>query len=147
MNTNHFPSLELCKKLHSIWMQWTWEYWFAEWQWINFDSYFLEKTEFTSKESFYDLWKRKAEWGKWMNLGWIFIEAYSVMEMLDAAKSKNLWDDKYFFYEINNPIWNQIKIIDWDEKKIHFIISDTLPNALAEMVIWLVENNYISFTK
>lgn len=145
MNPSHYPSLELCKKLHSIWMRWVWEYWYAEWQCVNGVWGDFTKTEFTSKESFYNIWKRKSEWGKWMSLSWIFIESYSVMEMLDVIPGEI---NEYYLSIVKQHDWKydlcyQELYVSWELYKIEW----SLPDILAQTIIYLYSGNYISFTK
>lgn len=130
MNPLHYPSLEICKKLTEDWFGNTEKLYITPFP-HNRPSWEIKWIIIDSDKSLYYEWEVD-----------IYVAA-SNSSITDAAKSKNLWDDKYFFYQISNPIWNQIKIIDWDERKIHFIISDTLPNALAEMWLYLKQNNYI----
>lgn len=83
------------------------------------------------------------------------------MEMLDVIPERiehegysfslsifNLLDKKIFMRyisqgcEMNEEIW---KKVEYDKRVAK--INGTLPNALAEMVLWLVENKHLSFNK
>lgn len=81
----------------------------------------------------------------------------SVMEMLDVMPDWiRDWDRinpiSSNHYRLNIYAWYWVvyshhvtcKVID---KSMEVLKPNTLPNALAEMVLWLVENNYISFNK
>ena len=59
--------------------------------------------------------------------------------------------DWFYDLEINYEMWVVQYIFrgfsgEWTEHIKAFEIN-TLPNALAEMILWLKENNYITFTK
>lgn len=119
MKTEHYPSLELCKKLTEIGFHKT-ESWFVEiWEmnWIQRVQLCTTKWEIT-------------------------YVCPSVMEMLDVIPRmlKIGLDDCQLFcnktwamYEAkHNELWG-------------IIFFKVLPNALAEMILWLHENNHIKF--
>lgn len=124
MNTSHYPSLELCKKLKELWFWTTEKRWFIhslenpqEIQSVEYNSTIYSHT---SKHS-------------------PVFPCPSVIELLnkipdniidECRQKKNLemWK-KFVAYSRN---WLATKMIDW-----------TLPNALAEMWLWLKENNYL----
>lgn len=135
MNTLHYPSLELCKKLTEI--------------------------SFPKTENYID--------DKWYISD--FKETYvcpSVMEMLDVIP-ENLFlkekktDEFYPYYPLYITYSDSGKKVEYrsivysyrDSVKMdcmlqnHCLVKfeDKLPNALAEMVLWLNENKYISFSK
>lgn len=107
MNTSHYPSLELCKKLTEI----------------GFPETEYKPTQYLNSE---------------------FNEYVcpSVMEMLDVMPrtiEKNMFlecNHRYVWY-VNRYYDTSVHEICWSDK--------TLPNALAEMILWLKENNYINF--
>ena len=117
MNTSHYPSLELCKKLTEI--------------------------GFPETEQ-----SRRVPINEMETNIYVFP---SLMEMLDVLKlDKHEW-------ELTMPEY--IKIIQRDVNeyelefsygnvycwKCHYIRGTNLPNALAEMILWLHENKHISF--
>lgn len=124
MNSLHYPSLKLCKKLTEIGFPTTfqhiWDYgWTIIWCW---------------------------EIPEWMYV------SPSVMEMLDEMPSDiQVWsEDEFDTYDLS--------IFKLEEKTfcIRYSLSEyvdeyieefnwTLPNALAEMILWLVENKYLTF--
>lgn len=106
MNTSHYPSLELCKKLTEIG---------------------FPKTDKICEA--YPEKYPKTPWNIWLNCYY----SPSVMEMLDVMPTHEL--------EIED-IWNWSVLHSSDNRMVW-----TLPNALAEMILWLHENNYITFTK
>lgn len=116
-NTDHYPSLELCKKLKEIGFPHTeFSYYPEIWKVMMFS-------------------KNSVTW-----------PCPSVMEMLDVIpddiRVEILPNNKYY------TVWCYFTNIDIDSKR--FGSSDwscSVPNALAEMIIWLHENKHISFTK
>lgn len=75
----------------------------------------------------------------WYNFDEDFWVCPSVMEMLDVMpQSVNWWvlsihkDPEIWVCMYDKP-FEQAEISSWD----------TLPNALAEMILWLKENNYL----
>ena len=143
MNTSHYPTLELCKKLakigfpetdkiysRSVWRYLTWP---EAWQWFPFSI------------------KRRPR--QWDIITCDCKEEYlcpSVMEMLDVipefideykrSPSFSMWTYwcRYRSYAPEDPE------VQW--KQIDFY-EDTLPNALANMILWLHENKFISFNQ
>lgn len=123
MNTSHYPSLELCKKLTAIGFPKTKEY-AVDYHW-----------DFVEDDN---------------------LVCPSVMEMLDVMpKDIHVLHNKYTWNI--TPYWftyapNQ----SHSTNEIPFFAtnisddSDCLsidPNSLAQMILWLYENNYISFSK
>ena len=121
MNTSHYPSLELCKELTDIgFPEPTEKYYVRDW--------------IVDKE--------------WMKENWPCDCAIcpSVMEMLDVMPENSK-------FELYNQ-WDNEWTVTWyytdDEEQKHIQIEYriwTIPNALAEMILWLHENNFISFSK
>lgn len=127
MNTTHYPSLELCKKLTEI--------------------------GFPISEKFWQYWKICDTFHDCM----IHSEASvcpSVMEMLDVMpRDINVWPHEYTWNI--TPYWftyapNQSHSTD----KIPFFATDMSddsagisidPNAFAEMILWLHDNKYLTF--
>lgn len=78
----------------------------------------------------------------------------SVMEMLDVIPQRIVVDGIDGFFEIGQQYdllyfcqlqWHRVKI--WIVYHDDFRTEWTLPNALAEMILWLHENKHISFNK
>lgn len=122
MNPSHFPSLELCKKL----------------------------TEIGFPEATSCHWRKDSK-GVYDTTFWPWNDESfvcpSVMEMLDVIPRIKI---DWYSYGINIWITQSRKYIVWyrinDKNKISSSFQSwTLPNALAEMILWLHENNYISF--
>ncbi len=118
MKTEHYPSLELCKKLTEIGFPTTFQH--------------------IGDSGWTVIWC--GEIPEWMYV------SPSVMEMLDVMPDTiaqeyllNFWknnDSQYWvqYEEVNgHSIWECWK---W---------FSNLPNALAEMILWLHENKYITF--
>lgn len=141
MNPIHYPSLELCKKLTEIGFPTTFQH-----RWEN------ESTV---------IWC-------WEIPEWFYVSP-SVMEMLDVMPKEIPYTIKVSRVEVpvhRNLVIGKNTLSGWyyckyvygtmygrltDNKIVQFMntakhINWTLPNALAEMILWLVENNYISFT-
>lgn len=118
MKTKHFPSLDLCKKLTEIGFPTTFQHIWDSWWTV--------------------IWC-------WEIPEWMYVSP-SVMEMLDVMPK---W--------ITTERPNHLSIVsDWAGWIIRYasfifavknIENESLPNALAEMILWLHENNYISFNK
>lgn len=72
----------------------------------------------------------------------------SVSEMLDVIPD-TLHDDWQLHIWKNNDsqYWVVFEEVNWDCLKTPWTWFETLPNALADLIIWLVENNYLTFTK
>ena len=120
MNTNHYPSLELCKKLTEVG---------------------FPPTEIDLKSN----WEECIEWTMWRPK-YVYP---SVLEMLDVI---------YIPLHHRISIDKMLDIDDWVWYNVSFYSSEhfndllkwfqwTLPNAIAEMILWLHENNFISFSK
>lgn len=113
MNNTHYPSLELCKELTEAWFSET-EKWFY--------SSSMEIARYIENHQCY--------------------KCPSVMELLDEMP----WE-----IETEIPVFLNISMLRWatvsyDDnwlKKWSVLFSWTLPNALAEMWLWLKENNYL----
>ena len=117
MNTSHYPSLELCKKLKEI---------------------SFPHTEF----SYYpEIWKVMM-----FNKNAITHPCPSVMDMLDLIPDKLPKTDEYPMNIYTLEIWKKFVAYscEWLARKI---FDWTVPNSLAEMILWLHENKYISFDK
>ena len=115
MNNNHYPSLELCKKLKEIGFPET-EHSFNHRAWPE-------------------------------HCYWLIVDCEimpSVMEMLDVMPELlHLWP-----WKNNIPLriyWkNCVSYHETFNAPIKEF-KNTLPNALAEMILWLVENNHLTF--
>lgn len=111
----HYPSFELCKKLNFLYK------WYipSAYLWIeSSDStqHYIAKDKFYSND--YDYC------------------CPSIMDLLDMIP--NSIDDYDF------KMWYTWAWYSKEEWKYLFVSDDTnLPNALAETVIWLIENNHI----
>lgn len=135
INSKYYPSTELCNKLTSIWFPNT-EKNISHYEWsISWEQ--MEKNKLTGVE-YKDI--------ETLVITWVLP---SVMEMLEYVpaeiKMEKFWEcylkmqkDAVYYttsYDYDSDYW------------VKEIFSDTLPNAMAEMVIWLYENNFISFNK
>jgi len=119
MNPPHYPSLELCNKLTEIGFPET-EKWYL-WGWNDFNII------------------KNREWF----LHWVssFL-CPSVMEMLDVMPWKiSRWEN----------MLSARLIIEKSEVSYEFLhkvnVAIWVPEALAEMILWLYENNHLSFKK
>ncbi len=126
MNPSHYPSLELCKKLTEIGFPETERDWLNDW-WYEHGS---ERYAWISKDT--DI---KDEW--------VRLRCPSIMEMIDIMPDSihdKIWQKKWL--EIGKKFvaystnWMAVHMVDWP-----------IPNALAEMMLWLHENNYIYLPK
>lgn len=116
MKTEHFPSLDLCKNLTKI----------------GFPTTFQHRWEKDSTV----IWC-------WEIPEWFYVSP-SVMEMLDVIPERHKW---WFLVMFKDNVWYREDWIfcveeDWWMLEWGW---ERLPNALAEMILWLHENNYISF--
>jgi len=126
MKTSHYPSLELCKKLTEIGFPET----YSRWYW--------------NCENSYSIWAQHPRPKDWEHPE---IPCPSVMEMLDVIPDNiHIWQHQYSWrmspYSlayIPNQSHEQ-----WDSLIIP--ITQWIPNALAEMILWLHENKYISLS-
>lgn len=122
MNNSHYPKLSLCKKLTEIgWNTETEKAIKTDWKVIKF----LDSLDHT------DLF------------------CPSIMEMLDIIpeyinSDSHLTIGKHYCSYENTTIIQENSYI-WST----FIVSHShyIPDAIAEMIIWLYEHKYISFTK
>lgn len=120
MNTSHYPSLELCKKLTEAW------FWHTEKVHLtpfpeNRPSWEIETIIIDSDKTHYFEWEVD-----------IYV-APSVMELLDCTPIDKI--DIWYSY----PDW-RLKL---KENTTSDVRNETFPNALAEMWLWLKENNYL----
>ena len=115
MNSQHYPSLELCKKLTEIWFPTTFQH--------------------IGDSGWTVIWCGEIP-------EWMFVSP-SVMEMLDVIP----WEIKEHYLSIVKQMNGQYDIcyqelfVSWELHNTEW----TLPNALAQMILWLHENKYISF--
>lgn len=135
MNSSHYPSLELCKKLTEIGFPETEKQWRISWFW----------KEYILSENWIDTEEVK-------KFVWV---CPSIMEMLDVIPqsikewvlqiSHDCHDDWSWdlYWAVEYSAWQSwsFPIESCDDDKWW------LPNALAAIVIWLHQNNYISFNK
>lgn len=120
MNTSHYPSLDLCKKLTANGFprteMWLLDFWYDranQWDIMPYDFCLdCEDYEWTTYRcpSIAELLDELPEW---------------MIEFERIGKEWKIW----YWYEDENP---------------HIIYSINLPNALAEMYLWLKENNYLT---
>ena len=129
MTSLHYPSIELCRKLTEIGFLATRDRYEADWKIV--------------------LWESSNQF-MW---AWQYV-CPSVMEMLDVMPADiKVWsEDEFDTYDLS------IFKLDKETFCIRYSLSEYvdeyieefnwhLPNVLAEMVLWLHQNNYISFTK
>lgn len=135
-NANYYPSLEPCKKLTANWFPKTEKCWTRSLKWDE-----------ESKTFPYEVSSRPTPWGYYV--------CPSVMELFDEMP-KEIYP-KWLKHSLtilsdNNGIyaWRDYLTQYWvrydtiDQKICINIHWWNLPNALAEMWIWLKENNYIN---
>lgn len=128
MNTSHYPSLPLCKKLTGIGFPKTEKSYSKS---LNWD----EKNETYP----YEILLRPTPWGYYI--------CPSIAEMLDVIPKDIKWcwctiikNYSWWFVRFEweyLPMW-----MAWDRWQ-----CESLPNALAEMILWLVEEKYLSFNQ
>ena len=123
MNTSHYPSLELNKQLQEKLMPHNWELFMTE-DWLIYD-----------KHDRADL-DNACEWIEW-------IPVYSVMEMLDVIPDRIVinWDA---------VLWLSLDKSSVSFERWGFVIYKfiwTLPDSLAKMLVWLVENGHLILNK
>lgn len=117
MNPLHYPSLELCKKLEEIGFP-------------IVDTY----------RNSYWVYSRREEWFAQIPTDYT---CPSVMEMLDEMPwvISTKWEN--FFLSVDK-FWSCATYETLDRKTLLFCVWG-IPNALAEMIIWLVENKHLTF--
>lgn len=120
MNTSHYPSLDLCKKLTEAGFPET------EKVWAKIFQFKKEDLEYDISDRYSDmLWE----------CIWDYI-CPSIAELLDELPE---WMIEF------ERIGKEWKIWYWyEDENPHIIYSINLPNALAEMYLWLKENNYLT---
>jgi hypothetical protein len=136
INTLHYPSLQLCKKLAKIGFK------------TNPDKDFYPNSELAW------FWTTRNGWSSILKDCWemewsVRYPCPSIMEMLDIIpeyinSDSHLTIGKHYCSYENTTMMQENSYI-WST----FIISHShyLPNSIAEMIIWLYEHKYISFTK
>ncbi len=106
---------------------------------------YMETPEDRAVESIEWYIPEKQRWFMWTGKRY---KCPSVMEMLDFMPDTiaqeyllNFWknNDRQYWVTYEEVNWHQI----WESWKWF----ETLPNALAEMILWLHENKYITFIK
>lgn len=120
MNSSHYPSLELCKKLT--------------------EEGFPEATSCHFRRNNSDIYEHT--FWPWDDESYV---CPSVMELLDEMpKLIHYW---WIHYLTINWEWTgnwyfncRYKPTYWEGKMFH---NEAIPNALAEMWLWLKENNYL----
>lgn len=69
----------------------------------------------------------------------------TVMEMLDVIPDTIRQDYQLYIWKNSElQYWVSYRDVEWTEF-ISIGWFDTLPNALADLIVWLHENNYIKF--
>lgn len=121
MNESHYPSLELCKKLKEIGFPDTEYSYVQDLDWKDFIYKYKDygRDEYTSV-------------------------CPSVMEMLDVIPYHIQFDwmgANVHFTKRGDGEY--ISYYSW--KSSYYKGKNTLPNALAEMIIWLYENKHLTF--
>lgn len=115
MKQEHYPSLELCKKLTEIGFPTTFQH--------------------IGDSGWTVIWCGEIP-------EWMFVSP-SVMEMLDELRKTDLRFCINFYSE-----HTIVTVFIWDDEKMFWAEDDCdepLPKALAQMILWLHENKYISF--
>lgn len=150
MNSNHFPDLSRCKKLTEIGFPETEMWWYTHWRseitliitsseirelCIEVDNYDMNNNLPDSID--YYLWDYK-------------YRCPSVMEMLDVIpdviENREEYGDKESYFNFDKKSgWYEFWYLDCYVPQISF--QDTLPNALADLIFWLVENSYLTIWK
>ena len=116
---NHYPSLELCKKLT--------------------EAGFLEETSCHFRKNNSDTYEHT--FWPWNDESYV---CPSVIVLLDLFPTDIITDKPVFLFIGMCDNWFNVYYSDNMEREWwHFISSDTLPNALAEMYLFLKENWYI----
>lgn len=133
MNTSHYPSLELCKKLSKIGF-----------------SIPSRKFGYSPHSELAWFWTTKGGWySQLMDCGELeWYKRYvcpSVMEMLDVIPSYILWKDQCGYILMLQKDFVCYFREEGRSSKYYRQKEWTLANSLAEMILWLHENNYISF--
>lgn len=129
MNSSHYPSLELCKKLT--------------------DAGFPEtEAIFIQKDMFSDDFRMIYDWdcSQYEDECYSKLRCPSVMEMLDVMPNQ-ISDgfEKHYLIIWKNYAWYE-RTRDGEVLNLCEFYQWT-PDALAYCVLWLQENNYISFSK
>lgn len=124
MNPSHYPSLELCRKLT--------------------EAGFPEETSCHFRRNNSDIYEHT--FWPWDDASYV---CPSVMELLDEMPDTIAQEYLLHFWKNNDrQYWVSYQEVEWK----HWLWEcgkwfETLPNALAEMWLWLVENGYINKTK
>ena len=122
MNPLHYPSLELCKKLTSSNFPKTEKCWTRSLKWNE-----------ESKKFPYEISSRPTPWGYYV--------AASVMELLDELPTMIEKDwEKYFICTAGKYI---VIYSDYIKGNLHKTESYNLADWLAEMWLWLKENDLL----
>ena len=118
MNPLHYPSLELCKKLTEIWFPDTL---------LSNGSWWIDSIPYST-------------YAKWETSRTV---CPSVMEMLDVIPWWIETEDWVCNLVLRKERWWE----NWyyDKNWSAMIFNDTLPNTLAKMILWLVEDKYLTF--
>jgi len=128
MNNSHYPTLELCKKIDDIEFPST-ELWIISehkaqvWKIFSIDECF----EVTNYE-------------------WRFEYCPSVMEMLDIIPNTIVCNDREYYLTLDK-IWWWYETIEWTYDVIWLQDDSSLPDNIANLILWLVENKYLVLNK
>jgi len=127
MNPLHYPSLELCKKLTEAGFPRT--------------EYQYEKNNNKRSQAFWDI-KFWNNWYSYLSNDWL-LEAVcpSVMELLDELPWFIETEDWICRLILRKERWWE----NWyyDKNNSAMIFNDNLPNSLAEMWLWLKEDDLL----
>ena len=130
MNTNHYPSLELCKKLTEIGFPET-------------EKVFAKLVQFKKEDPEHEISDR------FQDMLWECVWDYvcpSVMEMLDIMPIEIKKDDVWYML----VVWGNwcVQYYPDNFNYFHIPLADfrwNIPNTLAEMILWLHSNWYLKF--
>lgn len=137
MNTSHYPELERCKKLTDITEKWRTFSTQLQWYQMVWKPETLRPVQHLAP---IDIQEEFVAW------------CPSVMEMLDVIP--NFIEDKkkrvfviggmgWYFHATKSYV--DYSYTEWGNRYELVNLDWTLPNALADLIFWLHENNYIKF--
>jgi hypothetical protein len=125
MNNSHYPSIELCKKLTEIGFPRT-EMWMLDFLYERPNQWDIFEYDFSLDCEDHE---------------WTTYKCPSIAELLDELP-KSIWEVHSKELTIEYIWWDAF--VEYTDSRYRLERKVwTLPNALAEMYIWLKENNYL----
>lgn len=133
MNPLHYPDQPRCEKLYDLHFPKT-------------EKVYIQKALLSDECRICTRW----DYSQYEDEAYWKLPCPSVMEMLDVIPTKISLDNQHCSLSTYAAVWRKAPFYVgymWEKGKFMTQpqFNDTLPNALADLIFWLVENKYLKF--